>query len=178
MNILLAVCGSISAYKTPSIANGLRATGNNVKVVMTESSKKFITKLSFSSQEHETYEDADEFNSNKVLHIDLQNWADVILIAPCTANTLSKIANGIADNLLTNIIRAQPINKPLIIAPAMNNEMYKNEFTREALEVLSNHFSNFYEIPPIRKKLVCGVEDIGALAKTRDIIKFVNNIKI
>jgi len=167
------VTGSISAYKAPSLANGFRATGNEVKVVLTKSAQKFITKLSFSSQGFETFTDEDDWQSNRVLHIDLQQWADKVLIAPCTANTLAKIAHGLADNLASNILRAQPKEKPLFIALAMNTWMYEHIITDEHKSKVIKYF-NVDFIPPQVKILACGDKGIGALASTKTIVEGVN----
>ncbi len=170
MNILLIVTGSISAYKAPSIANGLKTSGHNIKVVLTKSALKFITKLSFSAQGHKTYTDEDDWEYEGVLHIDLKDWADTVLVAPCTANTLAKISNGIADNLATNVLRANEGNN--IFALAMNADMYIHYITKHQIKILENT-SNFF-IEPRTKKLACGVEGIGALASTKTIIEFIN----
>ena len=167
--ILLIVTGSISAYKSPSIANALRSEGNEVIVVLTKSALKFITKLSFSSQGFETYTDEDDWNSDRVLHIDLQKWADKVLIAPCSANTLAKISNGLADNLATNILRAQVKSKPLYIALAMNTEMYLKPITKKQTLEIEENF-NVFLIEPQSKVLACGDEGIGALAKISEIV--------
>jgi phosphopantothenoylcysteine synthetase/decarboxylase len=175
MNVLLIVSGSISAYKSPSIANGLRNTGNEVKIVLTKNAQKFITKLSFNSQGFETYIDEDEWINNNVLHIDLKDWADYILIAPCTANTLAKIANGIADNLASSILRAR--SKNIVISLAMNTDMYNNKITTKQIFEIEDIENNIKFITPISKKLACGIDGIGALPNTRDIVSYMNNLK-
>ncbi len=167
--ILLIVTGSISAYKAPSIANALRAEGNEVKVVLTNSALKFITKLSFSAQGFETYTDEDDWNSERVLHIDLQQWADKVIIAPCSANTLAKIANGLANNLATNILRAQNKNKPLFISLAMNTNMYNNEITIKHKLTVKEYFNVLF-IEPETKMLACGDVGIGALPNIKEIV--------
>jgi phosphopantothenoylcysteine decarboxylase/phosphopantothenate--cysteine ligase len=174
MKILLIVTGSVSAYKAPSIANGLRNSGNDVKIVLTGSAQKFITKLSFSSQGFETYVDKDDWDYNGVLHIELKDWSDYILIAPCTANTLAKVANGCADNLATNVIRAKSHN--LIFSLAMNTDMYTNIITSEHVGKIKERDERNYFITPETKILACGVEGIGALPKTRTIVNFIKGI--
>ena len=103
-NILLCVSGSVSAYKAPSIANALSSNGHSVKVVLTSSALKFITKLSFSSQGYDVYVDEDDFATAGVLHISLIGWADKVLVAPMSANTLAKVSMGLADNLLSSAL--------------------------------------------------------------------------
>jgi len=174
MKILLIVTGSISAYKAPSIANGLRNSGNDVKVVLTESAQKFITKLSFSSQGFETYTDENDWKYEGVLHIDLKDWADWVLVAPCTANTLAKMANGIADNLASSILRAR--HKKNAFSLAMNTDMYENPVTEEHIVRIRERSLANYFIQPESKKLACGVQGIGALPSTRTIVSFANDL--
>jgi phosphopantothenoylcysteine decarboxylase/phosphopantothenate--cysteine ligase len=179
MKILLIVTGSISAYKAPSIANGLRNTGNEVKVILTKHAKQFIGKISFTGQGFEVYED--EFGHDLggsfagVTHIELKDWADYILIAPCTANTLAKVACGIADNLCTSVLRAR--SKNIVISLAMNTDMYTRKITRNNMEMVNEEYKNVKFIEPITKKLACGVDGMGALPGTRTIVEFMNNLK-
>jgi len=175
MKILLIVTGSISAYKAPSIANGLRNTGHEVKIILTKSAQKFITKLSFTSQGFETYTDENDWDYNGVLHIDLKDWADYILIAPCTANTLAKISNGIADNLATSVLRAR--SKNIVISLAMNTDMYNHKITDEQKERIRNRELSIYFIEPVTKKLACSVDGIGALPGTRTIVEFMDKLE-
>jgi len=174
MNILLIVTGSISAYKAPSIANGLRKAGNEVKVVLTDSSQKFITKLSFSSQGLKTYTDKDDWDYEGVLHIELKDWSDYILVAPCSANTLAKVSNGYADNLATNILRAKSYNK--VFSLAMNTDMYTNTITYEQAKKIKYRDNRNHFIKPDTKLLACGVEGIGALPSTKRIIEFMKEL--
>jgi phosphopantothenoylcysteine decarboxylase len=119
--------------------------------------------------------DADEWpngwsKGDPVLHIDLKNWADILVIAPCTANTMAKIANGMADNLLTNVVRAWPEWKPLIIAPSMNTDMWDKMITREQLRIMSDCQWNSRVISPQVKTLACGDHGNGAMANIEDIV--------
>jgi len=179
MKILLIVTGSISAYKAPSIANGLRNTGNEVKVILTKHAKQFIGKISFTGQGFEVFED--EFGHDLggsfagVKHIELKDWADWVLIAPCTANTLAKMANGIADNLASSVLRAR--SKNIVISLAMNTDMYNHRTTDESKDKIESDELRIYFIKPTIKKLACGVDGIGALPNTRTIVEFMNNLK-
>jgi phosphopantothenoylcysteine synthetase/decarboxylase len=182
-NILLCVSGSISAYKTPSLANKLKNEGYNVKVVLTTSAEKFITKLSFSAQGFETFIDNDEWNSSNVLHIELLKWADSIVISPISANTLAKIANGIADNLLTSIIRAFNYNdKNIYLVPAMNTDMYNHKIINKHFHLIAEFkeetsTSHIVIVEPITKNLACGVTGIGAMAEIDTIVETINKIE-
>jgi phosphopantothenoylcysteine decarboxylase/phosphopantothenate--cysteine ligase len=118
--ILVGVTGGIAAYKTCEIIRYLIKNNAQVKVVMTEAAKHFITPLTFETvANNSVYSDLFE---RSTIHIDLARWADCIVICPATANTINKIANGIADNLLTTIILAA--NVPVVFCAAMNKEMY------------------------------------------------------
>ncbi len=169
MKVLLGVTGSVAATLTPKLVEKLLASGLEVRVVVTEPALYFW--------DHEEDEvnvpvkrDRDEWNryfysrDGKVLHIELREWADILLIAPLSANTLAKIANGIADNLLTCVARAWKIDRPVILAPAMNTEMWTHPITSEQLNKLKSWYPKLQIIDPIVKKLFCGTTDIGAMA--------------
>jgi len=130
--ILLGITGGIAAYKSCELVRLLQKQGAEVRVVMTEGATKFVTPLTFSALTHNEVE-TDLFN-NSIKHIELAKWADLFVIAPATANTIAKIANGIADNLLTNISLASTC--PILIAPAMNANMYANGATQKNLSII------------------------------------------
>lgn len=166
-----------------------------VKTVITESACK-IYKQAVGDYRTipDLYTDEDEWKWYKIgdpiLHIDLRDWADILVVAPLTANTLGKIVNGLSDNLVTSIIRAWPEatetkTKPMILAPAMNTEMYKNKLTAKHMNDFYNlrrvtvmsELYGFMSIPqvqfiePVIKTLACGQDGIGAMAHARDIAK-------
>ncbi|XP_064312875.1 phosphopantothenoylcysteine decarboxylase isoform X2 [Phalacrocorax carbo] len=157
--ILLGVTGSVAALKLPLlITELLKIPGLEVKVVTTERAKHF-----YNVQEIPVtlYSDEDEWQlwkgrSDPVLHIELRRWADLMLVAPLDANTLAKLANGICDNLLTCVIRAWDMRKPLLFCPAMNTAMWEHPITAQQVEQLKNF--GYKEIPCVVKKLVCGDE--------------------
>ncbi|GIM14859.1 hypothetical protein Vretimale_17744, partial [Volvox reticuliferus] len=99
-----------------------------------------------------------------VLHIELRRWADVLVVAPLSANTLAKMANGLADNLLTCVVRAWDFTKPLLVAPAMNTAMWASPFTSRHLDTLTQLGVNVVVVPPVSKRLACGDEGTGAMA--------------
>jgi hypothetical protein len=165
MNILLIVTGSISAYKAVDLANSFRIREHNVKIILTDSAQKFITKLAFSGQRHEVYTTDDEWSYSKgVLHIDLAHWADTILLAPATLNTLAKYVNFLSDNLALSTLHA--FKGLVYIAPSMNTTMYEN--SKELFDKLMT--KNVHIIQPQVKLLACGDYGIGALADKQDII--------
>ncbi|KAF7727188.1 putative phosphopantothenoylcysteine decarboxylase [Apophysomyces ossiformis] len=107
--------------------------------------------------------------TDPVLHIELRNWADIIVIAPLDANTLAKLANGLCDNLLTCVLRAWDPRKPVIVCPAMNTHMWNHPFTARHLSVLVETLQ-FKTISPISKKLACGDIGMGAMAEPESIV--------
>ena len=114
-----------------------------------------------------------------ILHIELRKWADVFVVAPLSANTLAKFANGICDNLLTCVFRAWDFDKPVVVAPAMNTFMWKNPWTKPQLDFLqhlhgSRGCSLLEVVPPQFKVLACGDEGIGAIADIEKIVEAVN----
>ena len=116
-----------------------------------------------------------EFNT-QVLHIDLKDWADVVVVAPLSANTLGKIWAGLCDNLVTSVIRACPVNTPFVIAPAMNTDMWNNPITKTQLEDIKNRYPRLIIVDPIMKRLACGVEGVGAMAEASEIAEAVEEI--
>ncbi|XP_063202917.1 phosphopantothenoylcysteine decarboxylase isoform X4 [Chroicocephalus ridibundus] len=112
--------------------------------------------------------------SDPVLHIELRRWADLMLVAPLDANTLAKLANGICDNLLTCVIRAWDLSKPLLFCPAMNTAMWEHPITARQVEQLKGF--GYTEIPCVVKKLVCGDEGRGAMAEVWTIVESVKRM--
>lgn len=171
MNVLLGVTGGISAYKSADIIGALRKNAIDVKVIMTEKAKEFITPLTLSSlSHHPVYDDSIEWYANgQIEHIELSEWADAFLIAPATANTINKIKRGDADNLLTSAYLAYDFKlKPVFICPAMNTKMYdKNIEYISCLQERTNH----HIIGPIEGLLACGTHGMGKIAPTKVIIE-------
>ncbi|XP_066491859.1 phosphopantothenoylcysteine decarboxylase isoform X2 [Tiliqua scincoides] len=160
VRILIGVTGSVAALKLPLLVlELLKIPSLEVRVVTTENAKHF-----YNPQEVPVplYSDTDEWQlwkgrTDPVLHIDLRRWADLMLVAPLDANTLAKIANGLCDNLLTCVIRAWDLSKPLLFCPAMNTAMWEHPITAQQVEQLKGF--GYVEIPCIVKKLVCGDEE-------------------
>src|SRR5512141_600167 len=134
--ILLGVTGSIAAYKAADLASKLTQADAQVDVILTSAAEKFITPLTFQSVTgRRAYVDADLWgNEAHVLHVGLGHTVDLVVIAPCTANTMAKLAHGIADSLLTVTVLAA--NCPLVIAPAMDGGMFEHPATQENVETL------------------------------------------
>ena len=185
--LLLGVTGSVAAIKVRELVQYFQSHQLEIIVIPTERAKHFI---SFDDswcphgrvRQFEPpcyFEDHDEWSSWKergdpVLHILLRDWADLLLIAPLDANTLAKLAVGLCDNLLTNVVRAWDLKnkKPLLFAPAMNTAMYEHPLTRQQLDVLTQNFG-YVEIPSIEKTLMCGQTGIGAMASVDSIVQHV-----
>ena len=134
--ILLGICGGIAAYKSAELLRRLREHGAEVRVVMTPAATEFITPLTFQALSGQTVR-CDLFDTDAEAamgHIELARWADAVLLAPCSANTLAKLANGMADNLLTSLCLAS--DAPLAIAPAMNQQMWLSSATQANIEIV------------------------------------------
>ncbi|MFH1226972.1 MAG: bifunctional phosphopantothenoylcysteine decarboxylase/phosphopantothenate--cysteine ligase CoaBC [Planctomycetota bacterium] len=172
--IILGVTGSIAAYKAAEIASKLVQAKANVTVVMTESAARFVTPLTFQTISHnrvlvDMFDPEYEYNPR---HISLANKADLLLIAPATANIIGKIASGIADDLLSTL--AMSVKSPIMIAPAMNVNMYKNKIVQKNIAFLKKEGYKFIE--PETGYLACGAAGQGRLAAIDAIIKKVTSI--
>ncbi len=164
--ILLGVTGSISIYKSLELIRLYIKSGAKVRVVMSESAKRFVTPLSFEAiSQNSVLDENSESWSSDLNHIDMGKWADIFVIAPSSANTINKLSNGIADNLLTQIALAYRGQK--VLAPAANTNMYKNTITQNSLKMLK--LMNYEIVEPQSKLLACGDEGEGALADVEDI---------
>ena len=157
-NILLGISGGIAAYKSADLTRELVQVGSNVRVVMTDAAKEFVTPLTFQALSGQPVA-SDEFQAPEAQHgmdhIELARWADAILIAPASANTIAKLAHGEADNLLGTICLAS--NAPIALAPAMNQVMWSNPVTQENCELLKKRGVLFFG--PAAGKQACG--DVG-----------------
>ena len=166
-NIILGVSGSIACYKAADLASSLTQSGLKVHVVMTRHATEFVSPLTFQtlSRNPVTTGIFDEKESWHPGHIALADSADLLLIAPATANTLAKLACGIADDALTSIALA--VTCPLLIAPAMNGKMWLHAATQENVACLKNRGATF--LGPEEGLLACGYEGVGRLWNTPDI---------
>lgn len=157
-NILLAITGGISAYKSAILARLLIKSGHQVRVMMTPSACEFITPLTLQALTgNEVHTELLDAQAEKGMgHIELAKWADLVVIAPASANTIGKLANGLADNLVTNVILAT--TAPVMLAPAMNQAMWGNAIVQDNLAKLARF--GFTIIAPDSGEQACG--DVGA----------------
>ena len=173
--ILLGITAGIAAYKTASLVRLFIKLDADVKVIMTPASKDFITPLTLSTLSknpvHSTFYDKEDENEVWNNHVDLGLWADYFLIAPTTANTLSKMSNGTCDNLLLATYLSAKC--PVYFAPAMDLDMYIHPSTKESLDTLHS-FGNIL-IPAASGELASGLVGEGRMAEPQDIISFIEN---
>ncbi len=168
-NIVLGVTGGIAAYKACDIASRLVKLGADVHVVMTKAACEFVTPLTFKTlTNNRVHTDMFDENDIGVPHIDLAQGADLLLVAPATANFIAKAANGIADDMLSTTVLAAS-NKKVIISPAMNSHMYANKAVQENLDKLIDR--GFVVIKPETGRLACGDTGMGKLPSPEDIVE-------
>lgn len=170
--VLLCVTGGIAVYKAAALTSKLTQAGVEVKVIISESAAKFVTPLTFQAlSRNDVYIDTfDEKNSKVIAHIDLADWADLILIAPATANMIGKLANGIADNMISTTLLAA--TSPVWIAPAMNVHMYEHPAVKKNIETL--HSFGYEFIEPSEGYLACGYVGKGRLEEPEKIIEIMS----
>jgi phosphopantothenoylcysteine decarboxylase len=204
-NILLGVTGSVAALKTPLLYDTLKRPGHAVKVVATAAALYFFDPAAIAREN--LILDADEWlgreqgrrwqRDDPVLHIELRRWADVLVIAPLDANTLAKLANGLADNCLTCVGRAWDTSRPVVLAPAMNTLMWQHPATGRHLrqltadmgmspqpelsvdelpEWINGHCPCLRIVAPADRRLACGDVGVGAMADLDAIIAVVQSV--
>lgn len=192
MNVILGVTGSVAGILTPKMAGALIDAGHEVRIVATTPGLYFLPEgtkddlevpTSEGTAKVQVFRDKDEWpesgyhKKDPVQHIDFREWGDILLIAPLTANTLAKIANGICDNFLCCIARAWVKTKPMVLAPAMNTEMWEDPIISEHLKSLPNRFKKHGIVYPVKGNLACGGVGIGPMAPIKDIVSMVNYLK-
>ena len=214
-NVLLGVTGSVAAIRTPEIYQLLKRAGHQVKVVATNASLYFFDPSQFGgvhgkrdpnvvSLDEDEWPDRDKGKrwqrDDPVLHIELRRWADILLVAPLDANTLAKLANGLADNCLTCVWRAWDPARPVVLAPAMNTLMWEHRLTTQHLlsiaqtaglpphsalasagpesvvKWINETPGRLRVVPPESKRLACGDVGVGALAAPEEIVATVTGL--
>ena len=172
-NIILGVTAGIAAYKSAFLTRLLIKKGANVQVVMTPSSKEFVTPLTLSTlsknEVYSSFTTEDDDNAQWNNHVDIAQWGDLFIIAPATANTMSKMVSGTCDNLLLAVYLSAKC--PVYFAPAMDLDMYKHPSTKDTFKKL-NDFGNF-QIPAEVGELASGLSGMGRMAEPQNIVSFV-----
>ena len=168
-NIVLGLTGGIAAYKGPELVRRLKDHGANVRVVVTQSAKEFVSTLSLQAVSTNPVSDdlLDPQAELAMGHIELAKWADLVLIAPATANTIAKVSHGLADDLLTTICLATPA--PIAIAPAMNQQMWSNVATQANLEILRDR--DFHIWGPASGEQACGDVGLGRMLDVPELVE-------
>lgn len=172
-NVLLGVSGGIAVYKACALTSKLTQAGANVRVMMTENATKFVPPLTFQAlSRNPVYTDTfDEKDPEKIAHIDVADWADIVIIAPATANIIGKLAGGTADDMLSTTLLAT--RAAVYIAPAMNVHMYGHPAVIRNMQQLNDW--GYYFIEPGAGYLACGYVGKGRLEEPESIIKVVDN---
>lgn len=168
-HILVGISGGIAAYKIPELIRLLKKEGADVQVVTTKNALEFVTNLTLQTvSRHKVYTDVfAAINEHSTEHISLPDWADLMIIAPATANILGKMAHGIADDALTTTFAA--MRKPVLIAPAMNTNMYESPATQQAISTLSQ-WSNISMLDCAQGELACGTIGKGRMQEVDTIV--------
>ncbi|MCR6107129.1 bifunctional phosphopantothenoylcysteine decarboxylase/phosphopantothenate--cysteine ligase CoaBC [Salipaludibacillus agaradhaerens] len=171
--ILLCVSGGIAVFKAAALTSKLVQEGYEVKVAMTSSAQEFVTPLTFQalSRDHVYTDTFIEPDPAAIAHIDIADWADLVVVAPATANIIGKLANGIADDMLTTTLLA--VTAPVMIAPAMNVHMYEHPAVKKNMRTLESFGYQFIE--PDEGYLACGYTGKGRMAEPEDLLSMVNH---
>src|SRR5699024_3076833 len=174
--IALYVTGGIAVYKVVDLMRSFIKNGAEVRVAMTESATKFVTPMTFQIlSRHEVYVDTFcENDPSHVAHVDLSDWADISVIAPATANTIAKMAYGLADNFVTSALLATA--SPLFVVPAMNTDMFENPATQENIQTLKSR--GIYIVEPDTGFLAEGYEGKGRYPENKRILEELENFII
>jgi phosphopantothenoylcysteine decarboxylase / phosphopantothenate---cysteine ligase len=171
--ILIIICGGIAAYKSLETIRILKKNECEIKTILTKSAKEFVTPLSITSlSKNKVYDDLFSLeNESEMDHISLSRWADLILVEPATANTISKLAKGSSEDLASTVILAS--NKPIFLVPAMNVRMWEHPSTKENIEILKNY--SYKIIGPEIGEMACGEYGEGKMTEPVDVINKIND---
>jgi phosphopantothenoylcysteine decarboxylase len=178
MKLLLGATGSVASIKLKELLVELRERipDIEIRIVLTEHAKWFVSPDDLHGES--VYSDDSEWKlwkqkGDPVLHIELRKWADILLIAPLSANSLGKIANGLCDNLLTSVVRAWDHEKRLVVCPAMNTYMWRNPITPKQLHEIREIYNAEIVFPKDDHLLACGDVGPGAMADIKDIVNYI-----
>ncbi|MBW4602312.1 MAG: bifunctional phosphopantothenoylcysteine decarboxylase/phosphopantothenate--cysteine ligase CoaBC [Calothrix sp. FI2-JRJ7] len=174
--VLIGVGGGIAAYKVCEVVSTLFKQGIEIRVILTNSAQQFVTPLTFATlSRHRAHTDDDFWQSNnpRPLHIELGEWADIFLIAPLTANTTAKLAQGMADNLLTNTVLASKC--PILLAPAMNTDMWEQVAVQRNWQMLLTD-QRYHSINTTSGLLACDRVGKGRMAEPKEIVSYIQSL--
>lgn len=164
--VLLGVSGGIAAYKAIELASMLYKSGAQIKTIMTDSARELVSAVNFSAITHGTVHHSQFHDSDPIPHINLADWADIVVIAPATANIMAKVANGIADDLLSSTLLA--CTSPILWIPAMNVHMYENLATQDNIAILRKR--GHFVLKPATGLLACGYDGKGKYPPNQEVI--------
>ncbi len=173
MKVLLGVTGGIAVYKACELVRRLKDGEHEVTVVMTESASRFVTPLTFEVLSGRPVgRSLFDVDDPQIEHIRLARWPDCIAIAPATAHTIGRIANGLADDLLSTVVMASSPEVPVVVAPAMNTMMWENPLVAANLDRLRDvdEGRRYRIVEPVAKELACGEMGVGGLADEASIL--------
>ena len=171
--ILLGISGSIAAYKAPELVRLLRARGASVKCLLTVNGARFVTPLTLQTvSANKVYQDMFDSSDWEMDHISLSDWADMIIIAPASADAIARLACGRAQDLLSSVVLA--FDKKVLICPAMNDGMWKNPATKRNIALLKEY--GMYFAGPDKVELACGVIGSGRLTDLNNILRTADTI--
>ena len=175
-NILLGVTASVAIYKSCSLVRILQRQGYGVKVIMSPNATKLISPKLFESLTNQRVyvEMLEETQDYSIEHIGLAKWANLVIIAPASANTIAKLAAGICDNLLTTAVLALPQSTPVVVACAMNTHMWNNPVTKKNIDYLKT-LKNYKLVLPAKGRLASGDRGEGVLSPLEDIVQAVKS---
>jgi phosphopantothenoylcysteine decarboxylase/phosphopantothenate--cysteine ligase len=175
LNILLGVSGGVAAYKAVDLAAKLTAAGANVNTIMTQNACHLLGPKSFEAVTRSAvfttlWQSSEQY---RITHINLVDWADIVVVAPATANIIAKVANGICDDLLSTTL-CVCWNKPVLLAPAMNDNMWTNPAVQRNVKAVKD--MGFQLIGPEKGRLACGTEGLGRMTEPADISERIKKI--
>jgi phosphopantothenoylcysteine decarboxylase/phosphopantothenate--cysteine ligase len=175
LKVLLGVSGGVAVFKAVDLASKLTGAGAKVRTVMTDSACRLVGPKSFeavtgSAVYTDLWATAED---HKIGHVALAQWADVVVVAPATANIIGKVANGICDDLLSTVL-CTCWSKPTLVAPAMNSDMWDNPAVQRNIETVKK--MGWEVAGPERGRLACGVEGIGRMSEPKDILEAIGKI--
>lgn len=175
LKVLLGVSGGVAAFKAVDLASKLTAAGAEVRTVMTDSACRLVGPKSFEAVTGSAvYTDLwAAAEDHKIGHVALAQWADVVVVAPATANIIGKVANGICDDLLSTVL-CTCWSKPTLVAPAMNSDMWANPAVRHNVAAIKK--MSFEVMGPERGRLACGVEGAGRMSEPQDILGAIEKV--